>query len=449
MKKKSKKEIGSARALNLRIDGGHRLRGTVVTRTSKNGAVGLLCASLLNHGTTTLVDVPRIEEVFRVLEVLESIGVKAAWHGSNLVITPPKELELSEMNERSARVTRSVIMLLGPLIHHARRFRLPLPTGCRLGDRTTTPHVYALEKLGVSIHEKKGYFQVETKKARPAEIVLYESGDTVTENVLIAAALIPGTTTIKYASANYQVQEMCYFLERLGVSIEGVGTTTLVVRGRADIKRNVRYELAEDPIESMFFIAVAAVTRSSLTIERCPIEFLELELEKLSHMGFRYGILRRYKARNGKTALVDIRTAPSTLIALRDKIECRPYPGLNIDNLPFFAVIATQAKGETLIHDWVYEERAVYYKELDKLGANMKLADPHRLFVRGPTPLKAAEAICPPALRPAAILLIGMLAAKGTSILRNVYSINRGYEYIAERLNAIGAKISILDERVS
>ena len=147
---------------------------------------------------------------------------------------------------------------------------------------------------------------------------------------------------------------------------------------------------------------------------------------------------------NGRTKLVDIKTFPSKLTALYEKIESRPYPGLNIDNLPFFAIIATQAKGQTLIHDWVYENRAIYYKELDKLGADTILADPHRLYVNGRTELKPAEIVCPPALRPAAIILIGMLAAHGKSILRNVYSINRGYEDIAKRLNALGAKIKII-----
>jgi UDP-N-acetylglucosamine 1-carboxyvinyltransferase len=146
------------------------------------------------------------------------------------------------------------------------------------------------------------------------------------------------------------------------------------------------------------------------------------------------------------TKLVDLTTKPSTLKALHEKIHPAVYPGLNIDNLPFFAVIATQAEGQTLIHDWVYEKRAIYFTELDKLGAETVLADPHRIYITGPTPLKAAELICPPALRPATILLIAMLGAKGHSILRNIYSINRGYEKLIERLTSLGAKVSYLDE---
>ena len=196
----------------------------------------------------------------------------------------------------------------------------------------------------------------------------------------------------------------------------------------------------------MFFIAAGIVTSSAIEIKRCPIDFLEIELLKLHKMGLKYKRSKTYKALNGQANLVDIKVFPSKLKALEEKIECRPYPGLNMDNLPFFGIIATQAEGTTLIHDWPYEKRAIHIKDIDKLGADTNLADPHRLFITGITKLKPAEVICPPALRPAAILLIGMLAAKGKSTLRNVYSINRGYEEITERLNSLGAKIKILRE---
>ena len=146
------------------------------------------------------------------------------------------------------------------------------------------------------------------------------------------------------------------------------------------------------------------------------------------------------------TRLIDITTKPSNLISLNEKVYARPYPGLNIDNLPFFAVIATQAEGQTLIHDWVYEKRALYFTELDKLGAETVLADPHRIYISGPRSLRGAELVCPPALRPATILLIAMLGASGKSVLRNIYSINRGYEKLVERLTSLGASISYLDE---
>lgn len=433
-------------SLNIGINGGKPLTGTIETNTSKNGAVGLLCAALLNRGTTTLHRVPKIEEVFRLLEVLESIGVKTHWQDSTLTITPPARFKLSQIDAGAARRTRSIVMFIGPLIHFLDSFTLPQSGGCKLGSRTVRPHFFGLEHFGVNITTTDDAFKVTVKKKKPREIILYESGDTVTENVLFAAALTPGTTVIKYASANYMVQEMCAFLSLCGVTIEGVGTTTLTVTGVASINTDISYTLAEDPTDSMFFLAAAVVTKSKLTITRCPIEFLELELLKLEKMGLKYKKSKEYLSHNGVTRLVDIETRPSKLTALEEKIYARPYPGLNIDNLPFFVVIATQADGQTLIHDWVYEKRALYFTELDKLGAETVLADPHRIYINGPTRLRANELICPPALRPATILLIGMLGASGRSVLRNIYSINRGYENLVERLNTLGAEIDYFEE---
>lgn len=432
--------------VNLSIDGGKKLKGSITTSTSKNGAVGLLCASLLNKGKTTLRHVPRIEEVHRLIEVLQSIGVRVEWNGSDVTITPPKQLHLKKIDAVAARKTRSIVMFIGPLIHSLDSFSLPQSGGCKLGSRTVRPHFYALEHFGVHIETTASEFKVTRVKKVPSEIILYESGDTVTENTLMAAALTPSTTVIKYASANYQVQEMCAFLKVCGVDIDGIGTTTLTVTGIEKLNTDIEYTLSEDPTDSMFFLATAIVTNSSITIKRCPIEFLELELLKLEKMGFKYTKTKPYLAVNGLTKLVDITTKPSVLTALQEKIHPSVYPGLNIDNLPFFAVIATQAKGQTLIHDWVYEKRALYFTELDKLGAETVLADQHRIYITGPIKLRPNELVCPPALRPATILLIAMLGAKGHSVLRNIYSINRGYENLVERLNTLGADVTYLEE---
>ncbi len=452
MLKKISKALGknlitlSPGTLNVQIEGGKKLSGTIETNTSKNGAVALLCASLLNRGTTTLHKMPRIEEVHRIIEVLESIGVKVDWNGTTIVITPPKKFELNKIDRVAAEKTRSIVMFIGPLMHRLKTFSIPQSGGCKLGSRTVKPHLFVLENFGVKIKTTDKAFEISIDKESPEEVILYESGDTVTENAIFAAAGSSKTTTIKYASANYMVQEVCTFLKLFGIKIDGVGTTTLTITGIDNIEQNIEYTLAEDPTDSMFFLATAVVTNSSITITRCPIEFLELELLKLEKMGFKYKKSKPYFSHNGVTKLVDITTKPSKLVALHEKIHPSVYPGLNIDNLPFFAVIATQADGQTLIHDWVYEKRAIYFTELDKLGADTVLADPHRIFINGPSKLRAAELICPPALRPATILLIGMLGASGTSVLRNIYSINRGYEKLVERLSSLGASIAYLDE---
>ncbi|HEX6514590.1 MAG TPA: UDP-N-acetylglucosamine 1-carboxyvinyltransferase [Nocardioidaceae bacterium] len=430
---------------HLRVSGPTRLSGSIVVKSSKNAGVALLCASLLNRGRTTLRRVARIEEVNRLLEVLDSIGVQTTWLNdeNDLEIVPPAELDLSSIDAEAARRTRSIIMFLGPLMHREDSFELPYAGGCDLGKRTVEPHMSALRPFGLEVKATEGFYHASVNRAvspsRP--IVLTERGDTVTENALLAAARAEGTTVIRNASPNYMVQDLCFYLQKLGVRIDGVGTTTLTVHGRRDIDVDVDYAPSEDPIEAMSLLAAAIVTESEITIRRAPIEFLEIELALLEEMGFCYERSEEYVAANGHTRLVDITTKVSLLHSPLDKIHPMPFPGLNIDNLPFFAVIAAVAEGQTMIHDWVYENRAIYLTELTKLGASVKLLDPHRVMIEGPTRWRGAEIVCPPALRPAVVILLAMLASKGTSALRSVYVINRGYEDLAERLNSLGANI--------
>lgn len=441
-----KKTTKSKPSLNFRINGGKTLHGNIKVRSSKNGAVGIMCASLLNKGKTTIKNAPKIEEVFRISEVLNSIGVKTEWKNNDLIIVPPKKIDIEKINKESAERTRSCIMLIGSLIHKFKSFKLPQAGGCRLGSRTVTPYLFALKEVGVKIETKSNHYNISHSGLKENEIIMYEAGDTVTETAIMASSLIQGKTTIKFASANYQVQDICFYLEKLGVKIEGIGTSTLVVHGIKEINQDIEYAIGEDPIEAMSLITVAIVTGSEITIERCPIDFLELELLKLEKMGFKYKIIKRYKGLNERINLVDIQTKKSILRSLPDKIHAQPYPGINMDNLPFFVAVGSVARGQTFIHDWVYEERAIYYKELEKLGADVILADPHRFYIKGPTLWKKADITCPPALRPSVVIMIAMLAVPGTSILRNVYNINRGYEDLAVRLNKIGADIEIFED---
>lgn len=433
-----------------RINGGKQLKGSIKVNTSKNAAVALLCASLLNQGKTTLRHIARIEEVFRIIEVLNSIGVRTKWinRRRDLEITPPKELRLDEMDLEAARRTRSVIMMLGPLMHKFEKFRLPYAGGCSLGSRTVEPHLQALDIFGLRVDAAvySGFYETTVHKvdAEDKKIVLAERGDTVTENVLMAAALFPGKTRIVGASPNYMVQDLCFFLEKLGVQIEGVGTTNLTVTGKEQIDMDVEYWPSEDPIEAMSFIAAGIATNSEIQIQRVPIEFLEIEFEVLREMGQKFQFTEEYRADNGRTRLVDVGLKNSKLHAPVDKIHPMPFPGLNIDSLPFFSLIAACAEGRTLIHDWVFENRAVYSTELAQLNAQVELMDAHRLFVTGPTNWHAAEMMSPPALRPAVVIMLAMLAAPGRSTLRNIYSIARGYENFAKRLRSLGADIEPL-----
>ena len=308
--------LGAVGPTHLRVTGPTTLSGSIDVKSSKNAGVALLAASLLNKGRTTLRKVARIEEVNRLLEVLTSIGVKCTWlnEDNDLELIPPDEFDLGAIDVAAARRTRSIIMFLGPLLHRLDAFELPYAGGCDLGTRTVEPHMAALRPFGLEVKATEGsYHATVSRDVSPRRpIVLTERGDTVTENALLAAALDPGVTVIRNASPNYMVQDLCFFLEKLGVRIEGIGTTTLTVHGREEIDVDVDYAPSEDPIEAMSLLAAAIVTQSEITIRRAPIEFLEIELALLEEMGFVYERSEEYVAANGHTRLVDLTTKVST-----------------------------------------------------------------------------------------------------------------------------------------
>ncbi|MDO8499438.1 MAG: UDP-N-acetylglucosamine 1-carboxyvinyltransferase [bacterium] len=432
---------------HLVVNGGKKLHGTIVNQSAKNSAVALLCACLMIKGKSILVDVPEIEEVNRIAELLSSIGVVVEKLGNGKwAIDASPDLHLEKIDRRACAMTRSSLFLLGALANRAKSYKLYKTGGCKLGQRTVRPHLYALNKLGVDAESKEKFYEVTNGQLKSGHIVMYESGDTATENAIMAAVFASGKTVLKMASANYMVQDLCWFLARAGAKISGIGSTTLEIVGVKELKPVVNYPVMPDPIVAMTFIAAAITTGSHITVKDCPLEFLELELTKLEVMGQKFILKNTRLSKNDKFELVDIEVFPSTLIALPDKIYGRPFPGLNIDNLSLFVPILTRANGRTLVHDWAYENRATYYLDLQKLGANITLLDPHRVWVEGPTKFRPKELIAPTALRPAVDVLICMLAAPGKSILRNPYEIDRGYENLYEVLNQAGADIKVIKD---
>jgi len=431
----------------LLIQGGKKLHDTIINQTAKNSAVAILCAAAMVKGKTKLSDVPEIEEVYRIIELLKSIGVKVKKNAPGKYELDSKStLTLDKINKNASEKIRSSLLLLGALAGRVKKYKLYKSGGCKLGERTIRPHLFALEKIGVFVKSQEHFYEVQNRSLHAANIVMYESGDTATENAIMAAVLAKGKTVIKMASANYMVQDLCYFLTKAGAKIKGIGTTTLEITGVKKLKEIKDYSIMPDPIVAMTYLAAAIVTDSKLLIKNCPLDFLELELCKLEHAGQKYSIKKKYLSKNGKFHIADIEMVPSKLTALPDKVECRPFPGLNIDNLPLFVAILAKAHGRTLIHDWPYENRAVSYLELQKIGAKLTLLDPHRVWVEGPTKFTANEAVCPSILRVAVILLLGMLAAPGRSILRNTYMIERGYENLYETFNRVGADIKVINE---
>lgn len=429
------------------VNGGKKLHGVIHNQSAKNSAVAILCAAAAVRGRVVLTSVPQIEEVYRIIELLKSIGVKIddAKPGT-VVLDSRAPLKLGAIDRRASEKTRASLLLFGALAAREKKYRIYKSGGCKLGNRTVRPHLYALENFGVEIRSRDRYYEVVNRPLRSAAIIMYESGDTATANAVLAAVLAPGVSTIKMASANYQVQDLCYFLNQAGAKISGIGTTTLTIAGVKRLCAVKNYSIMPDPIVAMTYIAAGLVTRSAVTIKNCPLEFLELELYKLQKMNARLTVKNRRRSENGKFAVADVFIRPSVLAALPDKIEGRPFPGLNMDNLPLFVPILALARGRTLVHDWAFENRAVYHLELQRLGVKVTLLDPHRVWVEGPARLTANEVVCPPALRPAVNILIAMLGARGRSILRNTYEIDRGYENLYETLNRAGADIVVMKE---
>jgi len=429
-----------------KIEGGKKLKGEITVHSGKNSPIAIMMASLLIRGKSSFANMSRVDEVLKLCELLTSIGVKVEWKGEHeLEIDASAPLKMENMNRNLCCAMRISLLFFGALAERETHFEVYKSGGCKLGARSIRPHTLALEKFGIQVVSKDTHYEVQSKNLKAAYVVMYESGDTTTENAVMAAVLSPGNTTIKMASANYQVQDLCHFLVKAGAKIKGIGTTTLEITGVKELKSVKNYEFIPDPVDAMAWIALAVTTKSPLTVKNCPLEFLELELEKLRVMGQKFSLKNERILGTGKFRAADVVLEPSVLKALPDKVYGRPFPGLNIDSLPFFIPIATQAKGQTMVHDWAYENRAVYGLEFQKLGANVILMDPHRLLVQGPTHLKANEVVCPPAIRPGMALLIAMIAAKGTSTLRNVYPIERAYENLIERLHSLGVKIEKFD----
>lgn len=429
-----------------KIDGGYPLSGKIPVTSGKNSPIALLVSTLLISGKSSFSNMSKVDEVVKLLKLLETIGVKVAWKSETVLeVDTTGPLQMEKIDKKLCSAMRISLLFFGALAAREKQYKVYKSGGCKLGARSIKPHTLALEHFGIEVESKSQYYDVKTKDLHSAYVVMYESGDTTTENAVMAAVLAPGKTTIKMASANYQIQDLCHFLLKAGAKIKGVGTTTLEITGVKVLKPVKNYEFIPDPVDAMAWVALAVTTKSELTVQNCPLEFLELELEKLRVMGQKFQLLNPRLMGTGKFRVADVRLIPSTLTALPDKVYGRPFPGLNIDSLPFFVPIATQAIGQTLVHDWAYENRALYGLEFQKFGAKVILMDPHRLLVQGPTKLVAGESVCPPAIRPGMSILVAMIAAKGKSILRNVSPIERAYDKLIERLQSIGVHIERLD----
>lgn len=402
------------------------MKGSIEVRGAKNAAFPILAASLLTQKECIIENLPLIEDVFRLIEILKSMGADVSWEGERCVKIKNADIHPDQIRSDLVKLLRGSILLFGPLLARFGKANFPQPGGCVIGARPIDVHLDAFQQLGGRI-TKEGNRYTLSGKAAGGIAVLNEFSVTATENLMLFASLAPHKTIIKIADQDYQVQELAVFLKKMGVKITGAGTHQITIEGRERL-RGARHYLMSDPIEAGTFIIIAAAAKGDVLVKNVPVDFLELPLKKLKDCGVPCRVNRD-----------SVRILSWRNLQI-DKIQSMPYPGIPSDLQSAFGVLATQAKGSTLIHDPLYEGRLKYLEELNKMGAEIYFADPHRAIVNGPTQLYG-QTLNSFDLRGGAALIIAGLIAKGQTIINNIYQIDRGYEKIEERLAKLGANI--------
>ncbi len=409
----------------LIIEGGKRLKGKVKISGAKNTALKIIPACLLNRGRNILLNVPKISDVFVMLDILRYLDCKIEWINNKLIIDSSKIKNKSLIIDEVKKL-RASIVLLGPLLGLFKNIEIARPGGDVIGARSIAVHLNSLRELGCNIIENENIF-AKFDKIEKDSIILKEASVTATETLLLFLALIPQKVKIRLAATEPSVVSLCEFLKKMGVKIKGIGTPFLEIEGKRNLKKNVIFKIPPDNIETGTFIALAGATKSHILIENVKIDELDSVLAIMNEMNFKYKI---------KNKLIEI--MPSEIYGT--KIQVGLYPKFPSDLQPPFGALATQAKGVTLIHDWMYENRFSYINELIYMGANAEILDPHRALIIGPSLLKGKE-IRSLDIRAGAALVIAGLCAQGETVLYEAEKIERGYENLVEKLKKLGAKI--------
>lgn len=420
------------------IKGGKKLNGAVEIGGYKNAAGAVLAATLLTDQECIIDNLPLVEDVLNLIKVLESIGAEVSWLGERKIkIRAGGKVDPEKMNYDLINKMRVSVLLIGPLLARFKHFKIPHPGGDKIGARSIETHLEALKMLGAEIKSGNNFYEFSAKNLKNREIVLREFSVTATENLLMAASLIPGKTIIKIAAAEPQVQDTCAMLKKMGVEIKGTGTHTIEIKGRKNLS-GARHTVIPDPLEAGTFIIAAAAMGGKVEIKNVIVEHLLLFWGKLKDIGVIFELSYTNKSfENQKIANIIVKPARNLKAA---KIQALPYPGFPTDLQPMMAVLLTQSEGKSLIHDPLFEARFGYAEELKKMGANIEIIDPHRAFVLGPTKLKGAK-IASSDIRAGAALVIAALIAEGETEISDIHQIDRGYEKIEEKLQKLGAEI--------
>ncbi len=427
--------LGEARMPSFVVEGGKSLRGTIRPAGNKNAALPALAATLLTGDEVVLENIPRIQDVETLLELLQSLGADVDWEDANDVRISTSGVTGGRPDPELAKRIRASILLAGPLLARFGSVALGPPGGDVIGRRRLDTHFLALEALGGS--RRGGYgFELRTDGLKGADIFLDEPSVTGTENAVMAAVLAKGETLLRNAAAEPHVQDLCNLLNQMGARIRGVGTHILEIEG-VDELHGTRFRLGSDHIETGSFIGLAAVTGSELTIEDAPVRHLDSTLLGFARLGVECTIDGTSLIVHGDRDLAVDQDAFGQV----PKIDDGPWPAFPADLTSIALVTATQSRGTVLIHEKMFESRMYFTDKLVGMGAQIILCDPHRAVVVGPAKLRGSV-LESPDIRAGMAMLIAALGAEGESRIKNIGQIERGYQHIDTRLGALGARIT-------
>ena len=421
-------------AVQFLVEGGRRLSGSIRPSGNKNAALPIVAATLLTDQPVTLTNVPRIRDIETLVELVRTTGAHAEWTERNTLRVHAKHVSASSLDPVMCARIRASILLAAPMLARCGRVELSPPGGDVIGRRRLDTHFLALEELGAK-HVFTDRIVFTTQGLRGADVFLDEPSVTGTENALLAAVAATGTTILRNAACEPHVQDLCHFLVAMGARIEGIGTNVVTIHGGATLG-SATHAIGPDHIEVGSFIGLAAVTRSELRIERAGVEHLRSVRMGFDRLGIRTVV-------DGDDLIVPADQSleiQSDLGGHVPKLEDQPWPAFPADVMSIAIVAATQCSGIILMHEKMFESRMFFVDKLVGMGARIVLCDPHRALVAGPSELRAAT-VESPDIRAGMAMLIAALCAKGESTINNVGQIDRGYERIDERLNALGANI--------
>jgi UDP-N-acetylglucosamine 1-carboxyvinyltransferase len=430
----------ASQAVQFIVEGGRRLSGSIRPSGNKNAALPIVASALVTEHPVVLENVPRIRDIETLAELIRSLGVSIEWTERNTLHIHAKEIRPEGLDRDLAKRIRGSILLAGPLLGRCGRITIPPPGGDVIGRRRLDTHFLALEQLGAR-YDLSDVIAMEAKGLRGADVFLDEPSVTGTENAMAAAVLAQGTTILRNAASEPHVQDLAHFLVALGAKIEGIGTNQLTVHGGASLG-GATHRIGPDHIEVGSFIGLAAVTRSELRIEQAGVEHLRSTL-----MGFaRLGIECRIDGADLVIPAEQSRHVQADLGGHVPTISDQPWPAFPADVMSIAIVTATQCEGMVMMHEKMFESRMFFVDKLIGMGARIVLCDPHRAIVSGPSRLRGTT-LESPDIRAGMAMLLAALCAEGTSVINNVGQIERGYERIDERINALGARIERIGER--